>query len=136
MAKKIDFKAAASKMAGHAAGGFVYTQLNKLKFMQQQTNPKVKGLLAAGIGYIVIPMLAEKLKLSGRGSKADLFQHVGEGVGIVGVMQLANSVKPGLVPAISGYEENPIGLLTEEDGYGVSGYEENPIGATNEEVTY
>lgn len=69
---KIDFKGAATKMAGHAAGAAAYTQLNKLKFMQNQKDPKYKGLITAAIGYLVVPMLAQKMKLGGRGNKADL----------------------------------------------------------------
>ncbi len=104
--------------------------------MQKQTDPKIKGLITAAIGYIGIPMLVAKAKLGGKGAKADLMSHVGEGVGIVGVMQLANAFvppKPGgnaIFPTISGYEENPIsglGMITEEDDSdqyeNVSGYE-------------
>ncbi len=138
MAKgKIDFRAAATKMAGHAAGAAAYTQFNKLAFMTKQTNPKVKGLISALAGYIGVPLIAEKLKLSGKGAKADFISNIGEGMGMVGVMQMANSFvpptagKPALFPQISGYEENPVsglGLITEEDNMdGVSGYEENPI---------
>ena len=133
MAKgKIDFKMVATKMAGHATGAAVYTQINKLKFMKDQTNPQIKGFITAALGYIGIPMIAEKMKLGGKASKADFISHVGEGVGIVGVMQLANAFVPGtatrpaLFPQISGYEENPVsglGLITEEDNMeGVAGY--------------
>jgi hypothetical protein len=126
MAKgKIDFKAAATKAVGNVAGGFAYTQFNKLAFMQKQANPKVKGLISALVGYIGIPMLADKLKLGNKGAQADLIAAAGEGMGLVGMFQLANAMKPGLVPSISGYEENPIGLITEEDE--VSGYEDSPV---------
>ena len=133
MGNKIDFKAVATKAAGHAAGAAVYTQINKLAFMKKQTNPKVKGLISAALGYFVMPMLAQKAKLGGKGAKGDFIQHVGEGVGIVGIMQLANAFAPGnasnpsLFPTISGVEDEtyPVGLITEEDM--VSGYENNPV---------
>lgn len=134
MAKgKIDFKGAAMKAAGHAAGAAAYTQINKLAFMTklaQKAGP-VKGLVTAALGYIAIPMLAEKLKLSGKGSKAEIISYVGEGVGMIGIMQAANAQFPpagsknGLFPAIAGYEDSPVGLITEEDE--VSGYEESPV---------
>lgn len=133
---KIDFKAAAMKAAGHAAGAAAYTQLNKLQFMQNQTNPKIKGLITAAVGYIGIPMLAAKAKLGGKGSKADFLTHVGEGMAIVGVMQLANSFvpatagKPALFPQITGVGDDVAGLgliSQEEEPEEISGYENNPM---------
>ncbi len=145
MKKGIDFKAAATKMAGHAAGAAAYTQLSHLQFMKNIGKDKttglvtgpMKGLVTALIGYIAVPMIAEKMKLSGKGGKADFVQHVGEGIGMVGIMQAANAQFPGktpetgLFPQIAGYEENPIsglGMITEEDDsdqyqQSVSGYE-------------
>ncbi len=147
MANKIDFKAAATKMAGHAAGAAAYTQLNKLKFMQSLSkDPKtglvldkptpIKGLVTALIGYIAVPMIAEKMKIAGRGKKGEFIQHIGEGMGMIGVMQAANALAPGttakpaLFPMISGVDDDNsvqgLGMISEEDD-GVSGYETNPM---------
>ena len=137
---KIDFKGAVSKMAAHAAGAAGYTQLNKMKFMTSLAakGGPMKGIVTALIGYIGVPMIADKLKLGGAGKKGDFIKNVGEGMGIIGVMQAANALAPGsagkpaLFPQISGYEENPVsglGMITEEDDPDtyVSGYEQNPV---------
>src|ERR1700761_8523725 len=86
MSKKInvDFKGVAIKMAGHAAGAAAFTQLNKLKFMQNFTPEKqgIKGLITAAIGYLGVPFIAEKAGLTGKG-KGEFINNVGEGIGLV-----------------------------------------------------
>ena len=143
---KIDFKAAVSKMAAHAAGAAAYTQLNKLAFMKNigldkatgKTKGPIKGLVTALIGYVAIPMIADKLKIGGSGKKGDMIKNVGEGIGIIGVMQAGyalvppkDSTTPGLFPNISGIEDvygvEGLGMITEEDDSDVSGYESSPI---------
>ena len=152
--KGIDFKAAALKAAGHAAGAAGYTQLNKLAFMKKlgadPAKAGTKGLLTAAIGYLAIPLIASKLKVAGKGAKGAFIEHVGEGIGIIGIMQTANAFikpkngAPALFPAISGYEELPynnsgMGMITEDtmgdvgdlgdlgDVGEVGGYEEGPL---------
>ena len=125
----IDFKAVATKAAGHAAGAVVAGKLNSVGFIQKIANPTTQGLVKAAIGYIGIPMLAKKAGFKG-GKKGDLLEAVGEGVGIIGILQAGNSWKPDMFPKVSGiegYEENPIqGLGELYDADSVSGYEENP----------
>jgi hypothetical protein len=141
----IDFKAVAAKVAGHAAGAAAFTQLNKAKFMRSYDAPEkqaAKGLVAAAIGYLAVPMIAKKTGLAGKGAKGAFAESVGEGLGIVGLMLLGNAVikpaagKPALFPVISGvdgYEENPIEGLGEmyDD---VSGYEQDPIEGLHDEL--
>src|ERR1700680_260556 len=111
--KGIDFKAVLTKAAGNAAGAAAFTQLNKLSFIKNQTNAKLKGAIIAGIGYVAIPMLLAKAKIGSKG-KADFASHFGDGVGILGTMILGNALLPGtatnpsLFPAITGYEESPV----------------------------
>ena len=133
----IDFKAIATKAAGHTLGAMAFTQLNKAKFMQNFTPEKqaLKGLVTAAIGYIVAPMLAKKAGLAGKGSKGALVESIGEGLGIVGVMIAGNALikpgpgKPALLPIISGVdgmEENEIeGIIYEQPMAGTS-YEQDP----------
>ncbi len=142
----IDFKAIATKVGGHAAGAFAFTQLNKAKFMRAYDAPEkqaIKGAIVAGLGYVVAPMLAKKLGFS-KGSKGAMVESVGEGLGIVGVMLMGNAVikpqagKPALFPVISGVDgtedyENElagIGKYAEMAGYEqdptVAGYEADP----------
>lgn len=129
----IDFKAVATKAAGHAAGAALTTQVNKLGFVQKMSKPVYKGLFTAALGYIGVPILAKKLKLTGK--KGGLVEAAGEGMGLVGVMMSVNAVKPGILPTISGiegYEHNPlegVGELIEDD---VAGYENNPTMAGND----
>lgn len=137
----IDFKAAATKAAGHATGAALFTQLNKAKFLQQYSTPEkqaTKGAIVAAIGYLAGPLLAKKMGLAGKGSKGAFVESACEGLGMIGVMIAANAVikpkagQPALFPTISGvegYEENPInglGTIYEENEEGVSGLEENP----------
>lgn len=143
MKKGIDFKAVATKAGGHAAGAAAFTQLNKLKFMKAFTPEKqgIKGLITAAIGYIGVPMIADKMGLAKKG-KTDLVNAVGEGLGMVGVMIAANAFvkapagQPALFPTISGvagYEQSPIeglGIAYEDEQYeddGMAGYEQSPI---------
>jgi hypothetical protein len=136
----IDFKAIATKVAGHAGGAFAFTQLNKAKFMRAYDAPEkqaVKGAIAAAIGYVVAPILAKKMGLAGKGTKGALVESVGEGLGIVGVMLMGNALikpqaGPALFPVISGvddteYDENQMAGIGEYYGNnGMSGYEQDP----------
>lgn len=138
----IDFKAVAMKAAGHAGGVAVYSSLNNLPFMKKQ-KPLNKGLIAAAIGYLAVPIIASKLKLGGK--KGGIIEHVGEGIGIVGLMQIANANEntAKFVPKIAGTDDdiNGLGLITEDDvsgindeviygldefGNEVAGYEQDP----------
>lgn len=130
--KGIDFKAIVTKAAGNAAGAAAFTQLNKIAFIKNQTNPKIKGAIIAGIGYLALPYFLSKAKMGGKG-KADFANYFSDGVGMIGTMILGNAfvpgtaTNPGLFPTISGYEESPVsglGMITEEDyESNVSGYE-------------
>lgn len=122
----INFKEVATKAAGHTAGAALAGKLNSVGFIQKIANPLTQGLVKAAIGYIAIPMLAKKMKLSS-GKKGALVESIGEGVGMIGILQAANSKFPAVFPHVAGYEENPImglGTILEDE---VSGYEENPI---------
>lgn len=131
----IDFKALATKAGGHAAGAALAGKLNSVSFINKIANPTTQGLVKALIGYVGIPLVAKKLKLSA-GNKADLFQAVGEGVGVIGLLQAGNSKFPTIIPKVSGidgYEENPIEGLGEmymDDE--VAGYETDPTLAGTE----
>lgn len=129
MLKGIDFKAVATKAAGHTAGAVAASKLAKLSFMQKLTNPVARGLVTAAIGYIGVPLVAKKLKLTGK--KGGLVEAVGEGLGMVGILQAGNSKMPNLIPAVSGvdgYEDSPImGLGEMSVDQEISGYEQNPI---------
>lgn len=153
MLKGINFKEIATKAAGHAAGAALYTQVNKLSFIKKlgqdaagNPDPKkkaVQGLVIAALGYVAVPAIAKKMKLTG--NKGGLVSSAFEGLGMVGIMQAANAQfpakdgKPSLFPVISGvggYEENPImglgNLYEDHDAeVEVSGYERNPYAANS-----
>ncbi|MCC6258070.1 MAG: hypothetical protein IT254_07100 [Chitinophagaceae bacterium] len=126
----INFSQVAQKAAGHAIGAAAFTQLNKVKFMQDMGNdPKkqvTKGLIVAAAGYIVGPMLGKQFKLTG-GKKGLLIESAFEGMGMIGTMIAANALmpakdgKPSFFPTISGYEESPI-----------NGYELSPLSGLGE----
>lgn len=132
----INFKEIAMKAAGHTAGAAVAGKLNNVAFIKKIANPATQGIVKALIGYVGIPLIAKKMKLSG-GKKGDLLESIGEGVGMIGIMQAANSKFPSVFPTISGtddeggvygYEQNPIeglGIPYEDDN--VSGYENDPV---------
>ncbi len=143
MLKGINFKEVAMKAAGHTAGAVVAGKLSKVKFIAKLSqdatgaeDPKkqaVKGAAIAAIGYIGLPLITKKLKLGGK--KNALIESIGEGCGIVGMLQVAKSfdAKGSFgVPTVSGlggYEDNPITGLGElmEDEDAVTGYESNPM---------
>jgi len=137
----IDFKAVAMKAGGHAAGAALAGKLNSVSFINKIANPTTQGLVKAAIGYIAIPMLAKKMKLSG-GKKGDILESVGEGVGMIGILQAGRSKFPAIFPkveGVEGYEANPIqglGELEEVSGTedeDISGYETDPIsGSTSD----
>lgn len=128
----INFKEVAMKAGGHTAGAALAGKISNISFIKNMTNPVARGLVMAGIGYVAIPMITKKAGLSG-GKKGNFMEAVGEGVGVVGILQAAHSKFPNVFPAIAvagveGYEENPIqGLGMIADVEAVSGYEENPI---------
>lgn len=138
----IDFKKVAMKAGGHAGGVITAGKIYNAPIMQKITNPTMRALALAGIGYVGIPWLANKAKLNGKDTGA-IVEAFGDGVGIMGTMQFGRAKAPNLFPAISGYEANPtsLGALIEENGMngldddGMSGME-NPIdiGSTDEEV--
>lgn len=135
--KKINFKLVAMKAAGHVGGAIVAAKVSNLGFIKKlgetdgKADPKkqaVKGAVVAAIGYIGLPMLTKKL-----GKNNPLLEAVGEGCGMVGMLQVAGALdatgKLGVpkISGVDGYEENPInglGELFEEES--VSGYEDNP----------
>ena len=132
----IDFKAVATKAAGHGVGAVVAGKLNSVSFINKIANPTTQGLVKAAIGYVGIPLLAKKMGMTGKG-KGNLIEAVGEGVGMIGILQAGHNVQPALFPAvagISGYEENPIQGLGElyDTDRNVSGYEESPVSGYDE----
>ena len=146
----INFKAVLTKAGGHAAGAVAFTQLNKLKFMQNFTAEKqgVKGLVTAAIGYLAVPMIAKKVGFAGKGSKGEFAESVGEGLGLVGIMIAANAMikpapgKTALFPTISGvdgvdgYEESPIeglGVIYEDVNEEIAGYEESILAGVDDD---
>lgn len=143
MLKGINFKEVALKAAGHTGGAIVAGKLSKVKFIANLSkdaagveDPKkaaLKGAVIAAIGYIGIPMVAKKLKMAGK--KNNLVEALGEGCGMIGMLQVANSFdkddKWGVpnISGLEGYEQNPItglGELYEEEESFVNGYESNP----------
>lgn len=135
---KIDIKSTVTKAAGHATGLALVTQVNRIPFIQKQDKPKMKGAIVAALGYLAVPMVAAAMGLKG-GKKGDFANHVGEGMGIFGLAQIANAVAPNIFPKVSGvagYEEDAVlglGIATDEEEEEVSGYEEGAVLGTEED---
>lgn len=103
--------------AGEAAGLLALGQLNKVK---QITNakPAVKGLIYKAIG-----VFGQHLVTGGKVKKGnDLVDGAANALSVAGTSQIINAVKPGLVPAIGGYEQYPIS----GPGYMINDGDENP----------
>lgn len=124
----IDFSAVGMKAAGHAAGGLLIRQVNKLGFIKN-AKPQSKGLITALIGYVAMPMLVDKLGLAKKkgDTVAAIAGHAGDIVGALGMFQAVNAVNAGIMPTVSG--------INGVDG--IAGYERNPFiaGETLEVVT-
>jgi hypothetical protein len=122
---KMDFGKIAKESAGNFLGLVVTKKVMDIKQIAEIKKPTTKGLAIFGIGKILLPMIANMAGLKDK-KTMDFVNGASESMATVGLMYVAsgNDATKDLVPAISGYEEQPyrsLGLIEEEDNTGVNG---------------
>jgi hypothetical protein len=129
--KKIDFKKILMHTGGEAAGLLAVTGLNKINKVAT-AKPIIKGLIYKAVGVVGTQILSGGKVKKGN----ELIEGAERALSVAGTSQIINAIKPGLVPAVGGYEDYPIngvGYEVEEtvDGFddddpnAMSGYEED-----------